>query len=233
MSASGVKNIGVYDASAVDLDRAKIKHRIAYEWTEPKDDLAAILFPSEETWHPLYDHNIVEYANVLYSIDGDIDNQIADNPKDSTNLEALREKRKNKVKSLIKQSFLVKAKSRFIISCIVFVIIFLIITFFYYKNRHMMSGMFYAGAVAVCAILPMKYAYNLFISAPGEGTNAIHNYNSKISAFTSSGVLNNQVLDKINEQYNKDADRATLVASRPSVAASNIGLLGLMGLMNR
>lgn len=229
-NATETKNIGVFDTSAVDLDRAKIRHKTTYEWTEPKEGFIATLFPSEETWHPLYDNNIVEYATVLYSIDNNIDIQISENPKEKNNLDKLRDEQKDKVKKVIKQSFIVKAESRFIKSIIAVVIIIIIVSVFYYYNKNFMSGKVFIGIITLCILIPVAFAADAYINAPGRGTNTIHDYERIIASHSGTGNLDNKILQNIKDEYNKEQDRNVFSAARSVSQPSNLGLLGLMGL---
>jgi hypothetical protein len=225
------KNIGVYDVGSINLDKAKTERSSTYSWKEPKEGLVATLFPSESTWHTLYNHNILEYATTMYNIDNIYDTMEKEKTLSAEEIKKQRKNAQNHVKEVIRESYIVKSQSRLIWSSVIAIIVIGIITFIYYHNTGVISGFFYIGMVAFCIIIPLYYLVNMYVFAPGDGDIAIDEYTRALDAY--QGLTGPALLDRIRSDYNDQKNRevmSTFNRATPS-NTSNIGLLGLAGLL--
>jgi hypothetical protein len=182
-----------------------------YEWIEPKSGIFATVFPSDNTYHPLYNHDYLEITQHLANTE-----KIKDTNK--------RADVKKKIKEVVVNSYYMGYMKGFYMSLIIVAVI--IVLWLLFKSNYLL----YAAGIGVVAA---GYSYmQAEVYGVGEGTNYWSTYMSDLTA-----RLQNNSLEKVERDYmeirQKDADRIMMerISSQrpvaPSVGTSfTAGLLG-------
>jgi hypothetical protein len=213
--SNNINTIGVIDPSKVDLNKAQNAMKANYSFKEPKTGFFATVFPSESTWHPLYDNNVLEVARHLASINDEkndaLENEIDDDKRKAI-IRAAKYKT-NMLEKIVKEAPIVHAKSRLIFSIVAFIIILIVIFWLY--TTGVMSGLFALGAISIAAALPGYFLVKTLVIAPGDGENQWSDYSSRINSYRVSGDFTGAALAKLEESYLKDKANSALNTVTP------------------
>jgi len=174
-----------------------------YEWVEPKTGFFATVFPSDASWHPLYDHDYLEITQHLANAE-----KITDANK--------REHVKKRIKEIVVESYPLRYMKNFYISLIIIAVI--MVLWYLFKSDYLLYG---AGITALIS----GYLYmQAEVYGQGEGIDYWSTYMSDLSA-----RLQNNSLEKIERDYmevrQKDADRAMIqkISTTQPAATGSVG----------
>ncbi len=192
-----------------------------YTFPEPKTGLVATVFPGENTWHSLYDHDYREIANHLFSI-GSMN--VDQNTKTAL---------ANKVKEVTIQSYEMSAMGMFYKIVIVSIIVLLILIFVQNSNPGKKMPLFEVGIVgAILAVGALLYA-KLF--AKGAGESYWQQFSSDLNGKITTGRLPGDILKEYGADVERERDRAAMARVQragltvaPATGALIGGLLGGM-----
>lgn len=171
-----------------------------YLLPKPKTGLIATLFPSDNTWHPLFKHDYSEITENLVAIEA------AELP--DTQTRELQEQ----VAQTVKDSYVVRAKAGFYMSCILFVVILLI--FAAYSTST--GKWFHKGliAVGIGALLVAASAIYINYVAKGKGESYWAEYSADLAAKMRSGQMLHEILKQYDEQNQRDMDRNVMALAQ-------------------
>ncbi len=175
-----------------------------YTFPEVKTGLIATVFPSDSTWHPLYDHDYKELANHLFSIDT---LQIPPEQKQAL---------VNNVKSVTVESYRHGAMATMYKILIVGT---LLVLFLLYVNS---PYVIHAGActafLAFCAWVSAEYY------AKGTGEAYWQTFSSDLNSRIRTGKLPGKILEEYGADLERERDRAALqrVNARPNQGGSTM-----------
>ena len=184
-----------------------------YKFDEPKTGLFADLFPSESTWHPLYDHDYREIANHLFSID------TLNVPKEQKDY-YIRRVREVTIESYERGAY--GSLYKFLVFATIVLIIML-----YFKSEYTMYAVFITGVISLGLYL---YAS---VWARGAGETYWTTFSADLSSKINTGMMPNAILTAYGADFNREKDRLALSRvsspsySGPSMAGALVG--GLLG----
>ena len=159
---------------------------MGFQWVAPKTGIAASLFPSASTYHPLYDYTRSDLVGYLINIDKA---NIPDNMK---------QQYRNEIKNIVESVPKLAAMSTFYILCIIALIIYLVVGTEYPKVL---------GTVVVLGILQLGYA---MFMAEGTGVNNWMDFSNQVASRQATGQTLEAVMRGFVEEENRDKDRMAM-----------------------
>lgn len=184
----------------------------SYSLPDPNEGLIATLFPSDETWHPLYDHDYKEIAGHLFSIEG-IPNAT---PEQKHMLVG-------KVQSIVVESYHHGAMAH-VYWCIILLAICLFAQYYYKVDSFILSLMTYGFAIGAAG-------YWLYATtwARGAGTNYWTTFMSDLTSRLNVGTLPSKILQDYGADAEREKDRAALARAAPASTGSGSFLGAALG----
>ncbi len=214
-ASTGVK------ADLAGLTASLLGNSTDYTWVEPKSGIISTVFPSESTWHPLYDHDYREIANDLFSISAS--KSLSDSQKQLLS---------QRVKDITIESYPRAAMGWFYKILIVCIIVLIIILYFG-GSLSDYKGTLIGLGVGIGIILAVIYIYAEYW-ARGSGEAYWQEFNSDLTGKLRSGIMPNVILESYGARVDRERDRVALASVRRA-SSGNIGsssaLGGFMGSM--
>lgn len=177
-----------------------------YSFPEPKTGIIAKVFPSESTWHNLYDHNYAEITQQLISAD-----------------KAGLSNAKKRIGEVVTESYYVTAMGnlyKFLVAIAVISIIILL------SGGSLLNWpKFYIISAIIAASL---YGY-AEIFAKGRGEAYWQEYQADVQSKAAVGMMPAQMLEVYRQDANKEKDRAALTASASRSSGLSTGLFAAAG----
>ena len=175
-----------------------------YQFPAVKTGVFATLFPSDNTWHPLYDHNYKEIAGHLFSIEG------MNVPPQQKQMYV------EQVKDITIESYHVGAMAK-VYWALIFVALLLFIKFFFGSTSPILHWMI-AGALVIAGC----YFIYAEIWAKGTGENYWSTFMSDMQAKLNSGSTPGSILKEYGADESREKDRIAMSnASRGSSGSSS------------
>jgi hypothetical protein len=182
----------------------------SYCFTEPKTGILASVFPSENTWHSLYDHDYREIANHVFSIGTA---QLPDSEK---------QRLLGRVRDVTIDSYVQGAMGWFYKILIVGVLV-LIVMVYIDKTTGVVPVIFITGALAAAV-----YVYAT-VYAKGRGEAYWQEFSVDLNSRTRTGRLPGEILKDYGADVERERDRAAMSRvsnAGPSGSAAAGALVG-------
>ncbi len=175
-------------------------------WRDPPISPLGYIWPTDETYHPLFKGSSYEIASNLVSIEGE--KSMSDEEKNIY---------KNKVQQVVINAPYIKAMGNVYIFAILIVITIILIVIFR-SNIFIIAGV----VLAVGLIYNLIYAFTM---ASGAGYNRWADFMNRYNAHSASGSTVDEILNKFREDEDRENNRRVLAASNSSRSGSFIGSL--------
>ncbi len=165
----------------------------SYQFKEPKETFASVLFPSDETWHPLCNHTYKEITTHIVGIES-----MGGSNEDKKKL-------LDRVKEIVIESYPRRSKSVVYQGLLCVAIVILIQVLFGIKGNTFLY--YFYGISAFIIVANLMYAN---IWAQGAGESYWATYWSDFSSRAAAGTATNKILEQYTAEEERDKDRAIM-----------------------
>lgn len=177
----------------------------SYILAEPQEGIIGTLFPSDNTWHSLYEHDYKEIASHLFSIQGAVG-------ADEQKLMMV-----NRVKDIVIESYHHGAMAH-LYWCVIIVAILCFIKFYYGVESSMLTYL-----IIGTAVVGGCYWIYAATAARGQGLAYWNTFMADLTSKLSSGTLPSKILVDYGADAEREKDRLAMATATRSTQNSGGG----------
>jgi hypothetical protein len=201
---------GVNTSKAFDGDNT---FSVGYFMPTPRSGIIASVFPSDANWHPLYNHNYSEITENLVAIES---SNIDDDTKKHL---------KKQVGETVKMSYTVRAKSKFIVASVLFIVILLVVLAYSITTGNW-GNTAALVALGVGSLMLITSGIMVFL-AKNKGSSYWSTYTADLNGKMGTGRMLHDILAIYEASEEREKDRDVMkVAKRKNSSTTSSGLLG-------